>query len=302
MPTKNRPLTVVPLMAAAILLAACSSQPHWVKPGHTRHDFDIDARHCRLIATELAREATITKQNPNIEILSDRYAGCLLGRGWSPAATPATGGLLTAPPEPAAREKSEPKAGALQQTVAVHPDRGALTAHGIPFALPPGFRLTGQARTDNARQWVRNFLWQGSDRETLFFSVQRSRGAITFQDLGYPFSPEKDILYDRGRTGGRGFRWRALCRPHEDRLIAIVGTIIRPDERRRIIVTATTTLPGGLPRTGDYLKLSPPQQEVMTAFTDHWTAWLESVDPAPAFSLSIGRFFSPLEIFGQREQ
>lgn len=282
-----------PILAALFLITACGGQTRWFKAGHTQQDFHVDTQQCERIATDLARAATITRQNPNIEIFADQYARCLMARGWSPGVAPAPAVVPSA-------SIAETTPAHVWPDVAIDPDKGTLNAYGVRFRLPKAFRLLGTAKVPSSLTLKQNFLWGGEKKEYLFFSVQLSRGRVEFQDTPYPFSGDDDFLYDQSRPGDPGPQWRAFCSPRDGRQIAVVGMILQIDKTRRIMVTASTTLPEGLPETGNYVKLTPDQHTAMAAFTDGWTAWFEQMAPSSEISWKIP--FSLLDLIGQKER
>ena len=292
-PSVANKTTKWPILATLFILTACGSQTHWYKAGHTQRDFAVDTRQCELVATELAREASITKQKPNIQIYADQYAACLMARGWSPGVPPA----ITANP-PASEVKPSPAF--IWPAVTIDPEMGSVSAYGIRFRLPKTFRLLSQAKVPSPLTLKQNFLWGGEKNDFLFFSVQQSLGRVEFQDTPYPLSNNNDFIYDQGRLHDQGLPWRAFCSPRNGRQIGLVGIILRRGKSRRIMVVASTTLPDGLPEDGSHTRLTTGQHIAMADFTDNWAAWFAQTIPPSGISWKIP--FSPLDMIGQRER
>ncbi len=276
-----------------LLISGCGSSPKWYKAGFAQRDFDLDARQCKLIATELAREASITKK-PNIELYADQYAKCLIARGWVPGLPPATRAA------PLKVEIAAPPPEGNWPVVDVNPDQRTLVAYGIRIQVPDSFRLLVQFKAPTDLNLRHNYMWGGDNKEILVISIQRSRGGVVFQNIPYPFTHEVDVLYDESGKSSRYPKWRAFCANRDGRATGLVGYIYRVDEHRRIMVAVSIPLPDGLPEAGSDLRLSVGQNAAMADFTDQWAAWIENTFPS---SRDFWRLpFSPLEIFSRWER
>ncbi len=294
-PVGSKPMRLLLLGLLFFGIIACGDRTNWYKPGQTATDLAVDQQQCRLIAKELARQESLTPENPNLAIEVDRYGKCMMARGWRPVAAPgifrkAAGPTSAAPTSDDATVVPGTPAG---PHVAVEGRR--MQVFGVNVEVPEGFELRTRVSLPDALVSRENLLWRDPQRDVFFQASAQQSHQVTFEEMGYPYDPNKDLLYQASSPADSAVPWRAICLERGDNLIGLVGSVLRVNNRQRLFLNASIRLPAAEAPPADGLRLSTGQYQAMEGFTETWAAWFESQFPPSRLSWNwLWQWIDPL--------
>lgn len=269
-------IQVVAGIALWAMLSGCAQKQTWYQPGKGQVDYDQDAQECTLIASNFARQATMTGNSEDPTTYQQTMRNCLAAKGWS-ASSPAPNG-----------DSPSAGTGSPDQPPLALIKGNTLHAFGSVITLPPSFHLVSTVNQGSGDTRGQNLTF--AERQTTFITVmvQEMDGkANRFLPTPYPaqapfFLYEQDPFPSADNTE---HHWSIFCGTINNEWVMGLGSflLINPRERITVIVTQPLPPPQTTPEAG--FRLSRHQFATIDAFKKEWTTWLarQVVTPPPSW-------------------
>ena len=251
---------VLPMLICSLFLCGCSATSGtWYKPGHYQADFDRDCVECELLAEDMARQQSVTGRSRNLEVYIKAYNSCLFSKGWSDRPLDTVHTKQTVSPQ-------------VRQAMCTL-QNDMLRGFGYEITLPSGFSVLYQKPSVYGPTQTLSTLSEGPEQSFLNVIFQQS-DSLAFEVTDYPVKSPY-FLFDSSHPDVEP-QWSAFCGPSDSEWIAGVGTYVNISDSKRIILIATTALPGPVEPVPQGLRLDKGQYNAMRAFTEKTTAWLHN--------------------------
>lgn len=260
---------MAPAVFVLLLLAGCASREVWYQEGKGQVAYDQDAQECRLIASEFARQATMTGKSEDPATYARTMTTCLLSKGWH-----------MTPPQSATAGAAGDVAGGSVPLADIA--AGEVRAFGARIKLPDHFVLFNTTDSGAGPTVLQTYLFGGPQETYINVMVQKTvvKGN-RFEDTPYQVLPPF-FLYEQGKDGAAIF-----CGKINDEWVMGLGNffVINGQERVTVIVTKALMAPQTEAQPG--FRLSAEQFARVEEFKQEWLSWLTAevtVPPRPWWS------------------
>lgn len=256
---KILPYSAVLCVLVIFMVSGCGGKSQlWYKPDHNQSDFDVDHRQCMIIAQEMGRQATITGEKPDPDVVNDVYNNCLFSRGW------------THTPPDADEKKRQP-----------HPlaeiEKNRIHVFGDSLRMPDDFYLTGN-RIGGFQDVQVQVLTMEGDGPVYLHMVIQEVVSRQFDPIDYPvkdpfftFDRGSDTLEDKKRVN-----WAVVAGDFKGNWMAGIGAYLLMDNSRRINLTLTTDIPAPKQEPPAGLRLTKQQKQAVSSFSGKWLEYIRS--------------------------
>jgi|GEM_PF-3397463 len=254
---------VLVIAAFACALTACAKPQMWYQVGKGQVDYNRDAQECVLIASNFARQATMTGNSEDPASFGQTMRNCLAAKGWS-ANRPQTN-----PTGQTAKPLTVP-------LMAV--DGNTVQAFGRSLSLPPAFTLLNTAGQDAAEARSQTLTFAREQTTYVTIMAQELVGkANRFTPTPYVAKPPfflygQDGLPAESKTPEP--HWSTFCGIVNDQWVMGLGSFVLINDKQRITVIVTEPLIALQTAPEKGFRLSRQQFTVVDAFAKQWTDWL----------------------------
>jgi hypothetical protein len=244
--------------AMIVMTSGCGTSKRWYKPDHSQVDFDLDHRECMIMAEEISRQATITGEKQDQDVLSVTYSNCLFSRGWTHT-----------PP------------GELQKHVQPTPlatiDGNRIHVFDEILLLPDDFHLVSNQTGGFQDVMVQTLLIALEDRYFLNIVIQEILSR-QFDSIDYPVN-DPFFVFDKGNNiikGENRVDWKVFAGEFQGQWMAGIGAYYLKDKHRRITLVLTTDIPAPTQDPPAGLLLAKSQQQAVVSFSNQWLEYITS--------------------------
>ncbi len=242
------------VLICLFLLSGCGGKAQWYKEGHTQADFDMDVQECEIIASEFARQASLTGEREDPATLIRAVNSCLYAKGWSNFPTQKNG-----------QDAEEPA------RLAVY-DQGVLTGFKKTINIPPGFVLLSDS-TGHSGPTTSQTLFFTRDNTTYINILFQKTLNDVFEKVEYPVV-EPFFLYHRGEKMKRpDIDWAIFTGEFQKEWVVGFGAFLRANRKERITIVVTHPLPAQDSSPPSELRLTRNQYQAADLFTEEWSTW-----------------------------
>ncbi|MFK5953150.1 MAG: hypothetical protein QM498_08830 [Desulfobacterium sp.] len=214
------------ILFLALLMSGCSSSSgqKWYKPGCNQNDFDFDSMDCNRSAKEIARQATLTGNGIDYDVLGTAYINCITSRGWNPT-----------------HPDAEPKN--IEPIELANIDKNTLAIFDHQINIPPSFKLNQNQiySHEDIRSQAISFQAQGP--VYLNLTIQESLSQ-KFVPTDYPVK-EAFIVYDKGPQNNQDasqLRWTVFTGNIKEKWVTAIGGYFLLNPNQRITFTMTQNM------------------------------------------------------------
>lgn len=268
---------------SAAMLWGCANKGMWYQQGKGQVDFDRDEQECSLIASNFARQATISGNAEDPETYQLTFRGCLLAKGWSGS-----------PPRNQMVSSGVEKESAIAEPLVVI-DGNKVHAFGSLINIPNSFVTLSDSIQNFGSTRGQTVMFSGPQSTVITILAQKindkaNRFTATPYAINSPF-----FLYGQSVPRDREMMGRQrsiFCGVVNGEWVMGLGSylLINGGERVTIIVTKMLSSPLSKPEPG--FRLSSEQFAIVDGFEKEWTHWLvQEVTLPKRFWLS--RIFRP---------
>jgi len=265
------------MVAVIGLSTACAKPQMWYQAGKGQADYDRDAQECVLIASNFARQATMTGSSEDPATYGQTMRNCLAAKGWS-----------VNRPLPLTPGQGNEQTAQRQVPPLIVVDGHTAHAFGSHLSLPPSFTLLNSVDQDTVDARGQRLTFAREQTTYVTILAQELMGqANRFTPTPYLAKPpfflyQQDAVSVASKTEPR---WSTFFGMINDEWVMGLGSFLLINDRQRITVIVTEPLVAQQTAPEKGFRLSRQQFAAVDSFSKEWTAWLarEVVPPAPSW-------------------
>lgn len=247
------------------LVSGCAHKQIWYQQGKGQVDYDQNTQECTIIASNFARQATMTRNYEDPGTYQQTMVNCLVAKGWS-ASPPGKNegnhdeGVIMADAEPM-----------------IVVDGSRLRAFGSDIKMPSSFVLSSNDNQKVGPARGQTTMFSGPQSTFVTIMAQEIDGKTNrFIETPYVVKPPF-FLYEHGaveKEKGAGPERAIFCGVINGEWVMGLGAYLLISKRERLTVIVTQALVADQIEPEAGFRLSREQFARVDSFAREWTSWL----------------------------